>query len=306
MTPKPKPIAAMLLAASLGRATPGAAAPQCQRTIQAYAMVDDGAGDRYDFPTVLVTGPDRIVEGFPAVIRVDVIPPAVVHAAPTDPTYAGFNALYPMRLTIDQGSAPVDRAVLNATEANPDAGVHWSARRVGFDVAFTAPAAGQAKFTAHLRYGLCTDNLCTQARATVKWSLPVAARSQGKAAARVVVTSQLGLGSAPEDPGRFWAALVPAARYPADDTCLINDLTLMDGAASFSTRDRKGLEGYAARTGDGAVEFCAPAGDYYLVAGTAGTSWWTNPTIRQRVTVGRRDLTITLTEADRNHDVCGD
>jgi hypothetical protein len=178
---------------------------------------------------------------------------------------------------------------------------------ITFDVRYTPTAPiPRLPFVGHLRFVLCNVGACTMHAVNMVWTV-AADGTKAARGARVEVTHNL-RNPRPENPhGSAWVALVPASVYPGDDTCLIYDLaSLALGEPTFSTRNRDALTRYAACPSDDSVVFRAPPGDYFVLAGAAGASWWTNPAIRRKVTVGASDVFVHLTDGDRNHDNCGD
>jgi hypothetical protein len=262
-----------------------------------------------DVPFVTVANEARLVAGVPITLHVEVALPATFAKNAIGFGFLGFNPEYPTRLSTETADGVIGNPKLLAKKDGGDPGATWSAKKLSFDVRFTPastpPLDGRMAFVGHLRFGLCSDTLCTNESAKLTWSSPALGTAVATGA-KVTVAHNFA-NAHPEDPHRHdWIALLPVSLYPADDTCILFDLASMafGHKTVFSTRNRDALRPYAACTSRDDIELRAPAGEYFVLAGATGWSWWTNWSIRRRVVVGSSDQRIELTEQDMNQDNC--
>jgi hypothetical protein len=263
-----------------------------------------------DVPFVTVANSARFVEGVPMTLHVEVAVPSTFTKKPIAGGFLGFNAEYPSRLTTESAGGVVATPKLLAKKDGADSAASWSANKLTFDVRFTPsstpPSGGRVSFIGHLRFGLCSDTACTNESAKLTWSSP--ALGTGASSGPKLTVAHKFANANQDDPHRHdWIALLPVSLYPADDTCILFDLASMTFGHKtvFSTRNREALRPYAACTSRDDIELRAPPGEYFLLAGATGHSWWTNWSIRRRVVVGSSDQRIELTEHDMNQDNCG-
>ncbi len=212
-----------------------------------------------------------------------------------------------MRLsTIATGPATIDTPAITLLEATGASAPYSSAAPVGFDVRFSPSAPGPLRFLGDLKFGMCDDKQCLIERVELAWTLQAGDAPTGaKVRVSAAFTRQPTPGASPLEAsrrGHVWMTLVPAASYPADDTCLMNDLIPPSGSTCVGGRDRGDLRRHTARASESPVDFCVAPGDYYLLALRAGDGWRGSRSVRRKLTVTENDTVVELTAADETHD----